>query len=332
MATINTQIGQVLFSCQLPEKVSITTVGESAEVEVAIEVNSVEVFSVVLNATDYKVYLYDIRSIIEDAIRENDEAFGDCDINVTENGTSTGANGFTVVLSDMDIPNAATWLQSHFLTTRVSQCIAADGRQCLSFFATQGEQITYIIDATVRQANGYISTVRWTERNAETASRGQYSEVINVADIITHFAQDGQVLAFTVQRGAARLMKFFVVDIMPQLTLLFSNNFNVWEYAYLNAATVQKRKLEAGEAVSIRHRLKFDLQIEEEFEVETAILSREEAQWLAQMLTSRYIEKIMPDGSSKTILVDGETEISDADDAQNRLKFSYIYCQNIIYD
>lgn len=312
--------------------VSITTVGESAEVEVAIEVDSEEVFSVILSATDYKVYLYDIRSIIEDAIRENDEAFGDCDISVTENGSSSGTGGFTVVLSDMDIPNAATWLQSHFLTTRISQCIAADGRQCLSFFANQGEQITYIIDATVRQANGYISTVRWTERNAETASRGQYSEVINVADIVTHFAQDGQVLAFTVQRGAARLMKFFIVDIMPQLTLLFSNNFNVWEYAYLNAATVQKRKLEAGEAVSIRHRMKFDLEIEEEFEVETALLSLQEAHWLAQMLTSRYIAKLMPDGSTKPILVDGETEISDSDDAQNRLKFSYIYCQNIIYN
>lgn len=332
MATINTQFAQILFSCQLPDVVSITTTGEEAEVEVSVEVDEVTVFSANLKANDYKVFLYDIRSIIEEAIRDNEVAFGDCDISVTEGSTSAGTNGFTVVLSDIDIPNAATWLASHFLTTRQSQCIAADGIQCLAYFANAGESITYIIDATVRTANGYITTVRWTEQSSETVSKGQYAENISAAAIQTHFAQDGQVLAFTVQRGANRSMKFFVVDAKPQLTLQFANNFNVWEYAALNAVTIQKRKLNAGEAVVLRQRQKYDLQTEESFEVETTLLSMEEAKWLAQVLTSRWVAKKIANGTYKEILVDGETEISDSDDGKNHLKFSYVYAKNIIYD
>lgn len=330
MAVIDTVFPQMVCSASLPDAVAVTTSGESATILVEVTFNSQVILSTNLYAYNYQAELYDIRSLIEDRLHADQLTFADCDISVTEGGSSVGTGGFTVILSEFDKSNIGTWLQSHFLTIRTSQRISAEGQQQLSWFAAQGERITYSIEAIVD--NGVSQVVStWTERAAQNVNKGAYNSLINVPGIMAHFEDTGKVLAFKVSRGANRSMWFYVTDEEPTKSFRFRNQFNALEYAHLYAATTKHHKMEASEAYCLNKIVKYDFERSNEFELQTALLPMEEAQWLEQLLSSRYVECLTKDGSWQEVVVDGESEVSDNAEAENRFSMTYKFVKDVEY-
>ena len=85
--------------------------------------------------------------------------------------------------------------------------------------------------------------------------------------------------------------------------------------------------MESVEAVCVHEVIKCDFKLEREFEVETALLSKEEADALSEMIISREVKKQIGANTLKKIWVEGESEVSDNIAAENRLKFTYKYAR-----
>ena len=328
MASFTTSFDSIMTTAALPDAVEISTSTTDEELQVSIIVNSATAATVDLYPFGGQVVLYDIRTIIEDVMLQNNLAFATCNVSVVDNNATTSAGSFTVIMSDIDIPNISTWLASHFLTTRTSQRISANGQQLVNWFSAQGESVNYKIEAIVDNGTTQVVST-WTERASQTVNKGVYYSLISVEGIIAHFEDEGQVRAFKVYRGANRTMEFYITEEEPNMLFKFKNNFNVEEYVGLYAATNRKQKLEASEANILRTMVKYDFNTITEYEVVSAMLTVEEAKWLSQMVTSREVHLKINASTWKEILIDGESEVSDLAGDENRLKFSYQFAKRV---
>ncbi|MBR6263227.1 MAG: hypothetical protein IKR05_08430 [Prevotella sp.] len=330
--TIITTIPALCLSAALPDEISIGT--QYSIIGIKIKVDNEVVWTTDLYSFQNVARLYDIRTVVETAIRANNNASGVCCIVVNEDGTEASSTNFTVIMSDIKIPNVTSWLQSHFLTTVNAHRICRNGKQILHWFAAQGESMTYKIIAKYKgqaaqtgEEVEYEAT--WTQQSAGTVNAGIYNYTVDVGEIEQHFEQN--IISFKVQRGANRTMEFFVIDDVPELQLSFLNNFNVAERADLFIDSNKKTKMEASEATSLRNQVKFDFNVETEFQVETAPLPIDLAKWLTQLFTSRYVTKFMPDNTWIEILIDGESEVTNKPNAENSIKFTYKYTKKVQY-
>ena len=327
MPTINTNIPQICFSSMLPDVVNVTTDAESAAVTAVVTVDNVNVFETTIYGSNYRVNFYDIRSIIEAAIRHNNNIDGECEFEVTEGSSTANTNGFTVIISDRIIPGNSAILGSQFLTTLHAQRISRTGRQKISWYATQNETITYKIHATLRNNITQLTEVQtWTQQQSATVAKGSYSATVDVATIAEHFGSNYTLLAFTVERGANRKIDFFVTDEQPSSIFVFTNNFNAEEFAEVYGATVHKSSMESSEARIMYSMQKYDFDLDQSFELESSLVNTEEYEFLAQLLTSRYVA--IKDGSVyREVLTDGEAEVSYNHATENRFKMSYKFAR-----
>ena len=326
--TINTTIPSLCLSPGLPEAISISTTYDSIEARLYID-NTLQ-WTADLFAFQGEAILYDIRTVIESKLRSQNMAWGACELVIKENGQYINGPAFSVIISEEEIPNAATWLQSHFLTSKTAFRINRSGQQKLSWYAAQGETMTYKIIArymaTTSMGGSSISMETeyvWTQSTSDTVNEGVYDYSIDVASIEAHFNKT--LLCFTVERGSRR-MTFYVDDETPSINLRFRNQFNVQEMAGLFVDTNKKVKMEASEAKAIRKNMRYDFQKQTEYEVVSAPISLEDAKWLAQMVASRFVEKLQ-DGDWKEIIIDGESEVDDKANAENIVKFSYKFAK-----
>lgn len=326
--SITTQFPSLVLSAALPDIVTCSL--DQGSTTVSVMVDNTEVFTTTLYAFGGNVTLYDIRTIIEDAIRENNNASATCSITFTAGNDAATTGNFTVVMSNFIIPNPATFLDSHFLTTRNSFQIQRSGKQSLSWFSVQGENIVASIEAIVLPENATTPIIIiWRQTTVQAPQSSIYSYEVNVPDIAAHFESQGKLLSFTVQRGMNRYMSFYVTDEKPNINLFFLNAFNVTEYAELYAATTTKQKATHSEANCLRNRIFYDRNTETTFEVETTALQYDEALWLNQLLSSRYVAIIISPGTNRQILItETESEISDSDPATSRHKFTYKFAQD----
>ena len=322
---IMTSIPQFCFSTDLPEVITVSTTVSEAVVSVSLTVDSEVVWTNELYAYNGNMNLYDVRQIIERYIRQNDAIQGVCAIAFTDGNNNMNTGNFTVVLSDRKLPAADIWLADHFLSTRKYQLINRSGKQKLYWSVYGAQTMAYTIVATVEN-DGQMEEVTWTRKANGAVSPGLYEYNFNVEDIEEHFANSGILRAFAVNHGN-RSMKFFIMDEDPQMVVIIKNNFNAEEYVPLWGVTVEKNKLDAAEAQYLRSKVKYDFDINQEFEFETAMVSKEEGDFLAQVFTAQKVMKV--EGSTqREILVEGDCEISDSIADVNRIKFTYQYANN----
>ena len=328
MPTIDTVFPQIVSSASLPDVVAVTTAGESVTIAVEVSLNSQTILATNLYAYGHQASLYDFRSVIEDVMHSEKLPCAECDIAVTEDGQTVGTGGFTVIFSEFDIAEMGTWLSTHFLTTRTAQRIASNGLQSLYFYATQQERITYTIEAIVDNGSSQV-TASWTQQSAQNVNKGVHQTSVDAQAVMNHFQQQGTVLAFKVNRGASRSMWFYITDEYPTKVFRFYNAFNVTEYAPLYAATTKHHKMEATEAHCATGIVKVDYERNNEYEVKTALLPMEEAKWLEQLLSSRFVELKGDDNIWREVVIDGESEVTDNTEEENRLSFSYKFVKDL---
>ena len=331
---INTPFNDLYLSAMLPETVSFTVQDENASAVVTVYVDHQIVFKTTLYAYGHNMYLNDIRSIIEDGIRQNENAHGECMVTIADSESNASTQNFVVLISDFAIPSPMYFLATHFLTTRSSFRIHRSGKQTLAWLPSATDTLLKFIDAVVLPEGESTPTVlRWDLGQQQYFEGQLYSYMVNVQTISEYFAQNypekkGKLLSFTFHVGL-RSMTFFVTDEAPDFRLSFLNAFNVTEYAEFYAVTTRKQKVERSEANCNFDHIFYDQKTEIAFEVETAALPYEEAVWLNQVFSSRYVAiPIYGDTFEQILITDSTSEITDSDKEQNRLKFTYKFAKD----
>ena len=336
MISITTTFNTVYFSAELPDEVIFTT--DNPYIEVRVYYFHAVFFRTTLYPYNGKTTFHDLRSLIETAIIKEGYSHGTFSIFAMYDSQTASTNEFDVIYSDIiQSYSAESFCSSHFLTTRTSFRISRDGTQRLSLFAKANETYDGYTECVVLP-NGATRPV--VLRMTDTVSRvSGWAAGVDYFDINTELIQDavydyfpeqaGTLLAFTVHRGG-RAMTFFVTDERFSVSFSFRNAFDCIEYAEITAVTTAKQKMEQSEAVCQRNHIFYDRQTEQTFEVETACLTYEEAVWLNQMLASREVKNTAAIGSDKEVLIiESTSEISDSDDAKNRIKFTWKYAKDV---
>ncbi len=336
MITIQTTFNQLYLSAELPEEVVIST--NLAAVNVTVYYFHAVCFTTTLYPYSGKATLRDIRSIIEQVIREEGYSCGQFEVYVTGGSENASSGDFNVVYSDIiQQYSADTFCSGYFLTTRTSFRISSSGVQRLSLFAKAGETYTGYTDCVVLPAGSSTPVIlRLTDTVQRTANMQAAVDYFDIeADLIQDAVYDnypeqaGKLMAFTVHRGN-RAMTFFVTDEEPDKNFSFLNAFDCLEYAEIYGVTTAKQKVERSEAVCGRRHLFYDKETTQSFEVETAALTYEEAVWLQQMLSSRkVIVEGLPGTNVEVLITESNTEISDSDNEKNRIKFTWKLADNV---
>ena len=100
-----------------------------------------------------------------------------------------------------------------------------------------------------------------------------------------------RLLAFSVHVGA-RAFTYYVSPCEPQLRMFFRNAFNLWECCELFAITTQIAESERSIAVTNRISTFYNQRNEKKYEVESAGLTYEQAQWIEQLFYSHDVRMV----------------------------------------
>ena len=104
------------------------------------------------------------------------------------------------------------------------------------------------------------------------------------------------------------------------------NEFNCDEYIHLTCVTKSKLDLDRSTATSLGVTTFYDDKSAYEYDVESSMLTFEEAKHFSQLLLSRSVKIKEYGGELVPITItDINSEISDADNATNSIKFKYKY-------
>ena len=106
-----------------------------------------------------------------------------------------------------------------------------------------------------------------------------------------------------------------------------ANRNNIFKHIHLSCVTKRKISLDRSTATSLGTSTFYDDHSAYEYEVESSMLAEEETAHYSQLLLlSQYTNIIEPNGGSILIIItDISSEISDADNATNSIKFKYKY-------
>ena len=139
----------------------------------------------------------------------------------------------------------------------------------------------------------------------------------------------GKLLQVTVHRG--ELAKtFYITDRSPNLTLTVRNEFNCIEFIHLNCVTKRKLVLDRSSATCLGLTTFYDDKSAHEHEVESSMLSVEQANHISQLLLSKEVYINDENGWQQLIsITDLTSEVSDADNATNSIKFKWRYAKTI---
>ena len=169
------------------------------------------------------------------------------------------------------------------------------------------------------------SQERIEDDKVDTKNSTLICNTLSPIGIETRIGSKCRLLQFTVHRGFLA-KTFYVTDRTPNLTLLVRNEFNCDEYIHLTCVTKSKLNLDRSTATSLGVTTFYDDKSAYEYDVESSMLTFEEAKHFSQLLLSRYVNIVEIGGALAPIIVtDINSEISDADNATNSIKFKYKY-------
>ena len=323
------------FTPDLPTEISITT--DANAIDITVECDGDAAFTTTQYPYNNTATLYDIRSVIEGYLLSRNLIFTrfvilaevtDTNGEITEN---TNTSERTAIFSRLNIGHniASAFLQTLFLTTLSSFTIPRNAFQHLTYLVLPGSTLQCYTECLVLvDGESTPRTLRLTDQNVVTTgvtNLSAYHDIISPVCILSRLHIKGTLLQFTVHRGALA-KTFYVIDRTPNLTLQVRNEFNCFEHVFLSCVTKRKLSLDRSTATCLGTSTFYDDQSAYEYEVESSMLTEEECSHYSQLLLSQYTNIIEPDGGSIPVLItDISSEISDADNATNSIKFKYKY-------
>ena len=301
-------------------------------------------------ATDGKVTLYDLRSLVEQAMRPHGIVVTNVWFEVyvdtpDEHSDDYDRSGFMVIYCDRDIDifDFEPLLKSHFLTAAASRRVAPESFMFLPFFAYYGELVNYEIFADFLSGgeSGHCSFKGPLQQTSATSNE-VWTHTIFCAEVKRH-AEDmvgGEIelTAFTVRVGDRAASFFIDKSLAGTRPFYFRNCFNVSDNLFVPAITTAKTKVDRSLAVLGNVSQFYDATCEQTYEVQSAGLTADECSLAEQMFCSDDVrppyESAPHDGDfdalRPVLITDSTSEIADVPEKPNTVKFTWRYAENRI--
>ena len=310
-------------------------------------------------ATDGRVLLYDLRSLVEQAMRPSGivvmSVWFEVYVDIPDDHSDDyDRGGFKCIYCDRDIDiyDFEPLLRSHFLTAAASRRVAPESFVFLPFFAYYGELVNYEVFVD------YVLKGTWDEeRGTRTAghcsfkgplqqtsatSNEVWTHTIFCAEVKRH-AEDmvgGEVelTAFTVRVGDRAASFFIDKSLAGTRPFYFRNCFNVSDNLFVPAVTTAKTKVDRSLAVLGSVSQFYDATCEQTYEVKSAGLTADECSLAEQLFCSDDVrtpyESAPDDGDfdalRSVLITDSTSEIADDPEKPNTVKFTWRYAENRI--
>ena len=301
-------------------------------------------------ASNGKVLLYDLRSLVEQAMRPHGMSLVNVSLKAyvgtpDEQSDDYDEKNFCVLYCDRDIDiyDLEPLLRSHFLTVAASRRVAPNCFVFLPFFAYAGESVNYEI---------YVDFVSDGEPghcrlegplNESTASSNYVRMHTFFSSQVKQQAEDmvgGEVelTAFTVRVGDRAASFFIDKSLAGTRPFYFRNCFNVPDNLFVPAVTTVKTKVDRSLAVLGNVSQFYDATCEQTYEVQSAGLTADECSLAEQMFCSDDVrtpyESAPDDGDfdalRPVLITDSTSEIADDPEMPNTVKFTWRYAENRI--
>ena len=301
-------------------------------------------------ATDGKVTLYDLRSLVEQAMRPHGIVVTNVWFEVyvdtpDEHSDDYDRAGFKVIYCDRDIDiyDFEPLLKSHFLTAAASRRVAPESFVFLPFFTFNGELVNYeiFVDYVLKGASGHC----WFAgpyQQSTASSDGVWTHTIFCKEIQRQ-AEDMvgaeiELTAFTVRVGDRAASFFIDKSLSGTRPFYFRNCFNVPDNLFVPAVTTAKTKVDRSLAVLGSVSQFYDANCEQTFDVQSGGLTADECSLVEQMICSNDVrtpyESATYDGDFDTmrpvLITDSASEIADVPEMPNMVKFTWRYAENRI--
>ena len=301
-------------------------------------------------ATDGKVTLYDLRSLVEQAMRPHGIVVTNVWFEVyvdtpDEHSNDYDRAGFKVIYCDRDIDiyDFEPLLKSHFLTAAASRRVAPESFVFLPFFAYNSELVNYEIycDFLSSGMPGHCS-FKGPYQQSTASSDGVWTHTIFCSEIQQQ-AEDMvgaeiELTAFTVRVGDRAASFFIDKSLSGTRPFYFRNCFNVPDNLFVPAVTTAKTKVDRSLAVLGTVSQFYDATCEQTYEVQSAGLTADECSLAEQMFCSDDVrtpyESAPDDGDfdalRPVLITDSTSEIADDPEKPNTVKFAWRYAENRI--
>ena len=332
MATnINTGFDSLYLSAHLPENIYISTDAQS--VVITVSVDGDEMFRSTYYPYSGRVTFRNLRSIVEAAMFSQALDYARLEIEVrAPNGTSSVVDDVYVIYSDIKVPQGSeAFINGSFLTTRKSAIIPRDGQLALSYYAKAFQtsniyyEIYYKNSYNPNQVLSYKHTISKYDSTSTYVKSVRYTHSTFKEIVETAKGGTCTVCCVEIYLGGKEFTLFFT-DEQSTECFTFLNAFLVCETAYIYGTNTVKTSVDQSEAVIGRRTQYYDQQVTVKHEVETAALTPDEAQWLTQLLTSKYVTRQVSSSHSEQVLIsDINSEVTDSDKDLTRLKFCWRY-------
>lgn len=325
MLKINYNPSYYVFTCNIPSEIEISS--DAASVYVTIACGPDTIFETTLYPYNNIAMLYDARSIIEGHMLDKQRVFANFVITADTKTEETTTPERHFIYSRLSLAtNAMGFVQLFFLTTRSMFTIPRNSFQVLwSFYLPNTSLQGYTECLALFEGESTPRMVRIEDDKVDTKNTTLIRDTLSPIGIETRIGSKCRLLQFTVHRGFLA-KTFYVTDRTPNLTLLVRNEFNCDEYIHLTCVTKSKLDLDRSTATSLGVTTFYDDKSAYEYDVESSMLTFEEAKHFSQLLLSRYVNIVEIGGALAPITItDINSEISDADNATNSIKFKYKY-------
>ena len=324
---LTTQLAGTLFSSAVPD-LHFSSSGQKVSVKLW-EPSGAEGSSFL--AAELDVYnqtatLYEVRDAVEEYMLAADKVYINFSVSYkddTENNWHLAAADVVYCKRDANV-DAASWLQSHFLTTRAAKQLPVDGIDSVAcYMEATGQDVTPTFTIVARKQDCSLTTLHYTP-DALTNSTRVVTYALSASNIAAKAAelagQDVKILSVAMAVGA-RMMTWYVSPVKDDLTINFKNCFGIQERAPLNAVTEAVTSDSRKVALVARNAELYNISPQRSFEVQTALLSSEAAKWIDELLTSNevYID------DDKVIITDYTYNVSNNRESMSNVKFTYRY-------
>lgn len=336
-----TSITQCLFTSQIPPLEYAQAGIDPLNVQIYgdCEENRHRILNTTIYPVNGKVILYDLGPLIEEDMRNGDITESVIDVSFYSGNNRILSTPFVAYHCPFSTNvDCARFLANHFLSSLTAKRIPAGSssdkeRLWLNYSAEEGNAPnSYTLTAYFLTPADTIFTLEMTfpitGYYVRKALAIGYDAVWDACDSNydpdEYTIEEMKLMYYTVKAGA-RLFTYYVdYDFKPTQRFHFKNVFNVEEMIYLDAVTVTKTDTERSIATSHGQSLFYDQVDSQEYEVTTAPLSTEEADWAAQLLLSHKVQRVENGGTFTDILItDMNAEVTDSDEEHRRIKFTY---------
>lgn len=325
MLRINYNPQEYVFTSSLPSEITITT--DAASVAISIVCGSVTVFSSTFYPYKQNVMLYDTRFVIENYLKKTGAPLTTFYILAVTSEMSVRTTERTAIFSNVNIApgGASSFIKSKFLTTQSSYTIPFEASQMLTFILIPNVTMQCYVDCLILpDGETTPRVVRLEEQPITSTTFRVKCYQFSPRSIHSQLKRNCKLLQFSIHRGVLS-KTFYVTGRMPNLVLYLRNEFNCVEYIYLTCVIKSKIDLDRSTATCLGTTSFYDDKSVYEYEVETSMLTFEEATRYSRLLLSHDIRIVDTFGVYAIIVSDISSELSDADNALNSIKFKFRY-------